>query len=302
MNCQGTKFAWCSSSVITTVSSGPEVLKAPRVGDEVDRLGRAAGEDHLALGRRVDEGGDGAPGALVPLGRALGEPVDATMDVRVLVLVERAHPVEHLPRLLRRRRRVEVRERLAADELVEEREVRAQSGGVERARGADGHHPIVAGRVSPTPTRAAGRSGRRSARGSRSRSPHPSAISTSAAGFGTASSKKRRRPGTSEDDDVDRQEARAQDADEPRPPRARRLERQDEVEADHDQRRGRSRARLQQPEVEDVDARSGRSSSPRGPPRLRQAPRTGRPPAGSRRCARARRSGRARGRTPECRR
>ena len=113
--------------------AGAEVLEPPRVGDEVDRLRRAAREDHLALGRRVDEGGDRAAGALVALGRALGEPVDAAMDVRVLVLVERAHPVEHLAWLLGRRGRVEVRERLPVDELLEEREVGAQRGGVERS-------------------------------------------------------------------------------------------------------------------------------------------------------------------------
>ena len=114
--------------------AGAEVLEPPGVGDEVDRLGRAAGEDHLALGRRVDERGDRAPGALVALRGALCEPVDAAMDVRVLVLVERAHPVEHLPRLLRRRRRVEIRERLAVDLLLEEREVGAKRGGIEGAR------------------------------------------------------------------------------------------------------------------------------------------------------------------------
>ena len=108
--------------------AGAEILEAPGVRDEVDRLGRAAREDHLALGRRVEEGSDRAAGALVALRRALGQPVDAAMDVRVLVLVERAHPVEHLARLLRRRRRVEIRERLAVDLLLEEREVRAKRG------------------------------------------------------------------------------------------------------------------------------------------------------------------------------
>ena len=91
MNCHGTKFAWCSSSVITTTSPGPRLLEPPRVRDEVDRLGRAAGEDDLARRRGVHEGGDRAPGALEALRRALGEPVDAAMDVGVLVLVERPH-------------------------------------------------------------------------------------------------------------------------------------------------------------------------------------------------------------------
>ena len=164
--------------------AGAEVVEAPGVRDEVDRLGRAPGEDHLALGRRVEQPGDGATRPLEALGRALGEPVDAAMDVRVLVLVERAHPVEDLTRLLRRRRRVEVRDRLAVDELVEDREVGAQTMRVEGRGGGRGHAAIVAALLEPTTRppspgardrssgqarrpRAAARRRRRSSRGSR---------------------------------------------------------------------------------------------------------------------------------------
>ena len=54
--CHGTKLEWCSSSVDEDGVAGAEVREAPRVGDEVDRLGGVADEDDLALGRRVDEG------------------------------------------------------------------------------------------------------------------------------------------------------------------------------------------------------------------------------------------------------
>ena len=82
--------------------AGTEILEAPRIRNEVDRLGGAAREDDLPLRRSVDERSNRPPGSLVALGRALCQPVDATMDVRVLVLVESAHPIENLTGLLRR--------------------------------------------------------------------------------------------------------------------------------------------------------------------------------------------------------
>src|SRR5207249_11232253 len=74
-------------------------------------------EDHLAVRGRVDVRTHLLPRALVAGGRAFGERVDATMDVRVGVLVELAHRVEHLPRLLRRGGRVEVRSEEHTSEL-----------------------------------------------------------------------------------------------------------------------------------------------------------------------------------------
>ena len=68
-----------------------EVVEPPGVGDEVERLGRAAREDDLARRRRVDERAHLLAGALVAGGRALGELVDAAVHVRVRGLVEVAH-------------------------------------------------------------------------------------------------------------------------------------------------------------------------------------------------------------------
>ena len=121
----------------------PEVVEAPGVGDEVDPLGRAAGEDHLARGRRVDELARRLARALVPLGRPLGEQVDAAVHVRVRGLVEVADRVQHLPRLLRAGRRVEIGERLAVDLLLEDREVGAQLLRVEGWASRHGHRAIV---------------------------------------------------------------------------------------------------------------------------------------------------------------
>src|SRR5205814_2542426 len=60
------------------------------------------------------------------------------------------HRVEHLARLLRARRRVEVGERLAVEGLLEDGEVRAQLVRVERRNGADSHRPTVSSRPPAT--------------------------------------------------------------------------------------------------------------------------------------------------------
>ena len=140
-----------------------EVVEAPRVRDEVQRLGRAPREDHLALGRGVHEARDLPASRLVPGRRALGEPVDASVDVGVRVLVEVTHRIEHLPRLLRRRGRVEEGNRPAVHELVEDREVGAQAMRVELRLRCYGHAAIVAARARLTRGRR-GRSSRRARR------------------------------------------------------------------------------------------------------------------------------------------
>jgi hypothetical protein len=88
--------------------AGAEVVETPRVGDEVDPLRRSVREDQLARVGRVDEARDLVPGALVLGGGLLGQGVDASVNVGVRGLVEGAELVEHLARLLRARRRVEV--------------------------------------------------------------------------------------------------------------------------------------------------------------------------------------------------
>ena len=64
-----------------------QVRPAPRVGDQVDGLGRVAHEHDLALARGVEEPGDLAPGRLEALGRVLAQLVDAAVDVGVVVRV-----------------------------------------------------------------------------------------------------------------------------------------------------------------------------------------------------------------------
>ena len=102
-----------------------EVGEPPRVRDEVDRLGRVADEDDLARGRGVHERAATLTRVLERLGGPLGELVDATVHVRVRRLVEVRHRLQHRPRLLRARGGVEERQRLAVEDLLEDREISA---------------------------------------------------------------------------------------------------------------------------------------------------------------------------------
>ena len=65
------------------------------------------------------------------------------MDVRIGGLVEVAQLVEYLARLVRARRRVEVRERLAADLLLEDRKIGAELARVQLGLSGYGHPAIV---------------------------------------------------------------------------------------------------------------------------------------------------------------
>ena len=92
-----------------------DVPPAPRVGDEVDRLGRVAGEDDLVAVGRVDEPGDLGPRPLVCGRRLLADRVDAAMDVGVVLAVVVVDGIDDDARLLARRRRVEVDQRVPVD-------------------------------------------------------------------------------------------------------------------------------------------------------------------------------------------
>ena len=114
--------------------AGLEVGSAPRLGDEVERLGGVLGEHDLAGVRRPDEPGDLGAGALEGGGGLLGDEVGAAVHVGVRLLVVALHGVEHGLRLLRRVGRVEVDEAAAVHLALEEREVLADRGDVERHR------------------------------------------------------------------------------------------------------------------------------------------------------------------------
>ena len=92
-----------------------DALAPERIGDEVDGLGRVAGEDDLFLAPGIEERRYFFARALVSLGRLVGEVVQAAVHVGVLRGVGLLKPVENRLRLLRRRSVVEIDQRLAVD-------------------------------------------------------------------------------------------------------------------------------------------------------------------------------------------
>ncbi len=111
--------------------TGLQVLAAPRVRHQVDRLGGAAHEHDVLRRWRPDEFGNGVASLLVGVGGPCRQFVRGTVDVGVLVRVERHQPVDHHLRLLSGGRVVEPDQRLSVDDLFEDREVRPHRVDVE---------------------------------------------------------------------------------------------------------------------------------------------------------------------------
>ena len=109
-----------------------QVRVAPGVGDEVDAVGGAGGENDLARLGGIDEFSGAFAGLLVGIGGAHRERVDAAVDVGVVVPVVVRERVDDALGLLGRGGVVEVDERLPVDLLVEDREIGAEvfPGGV----------------------------------------------------------------------------------------------------------------------------------------------------------------------------
>src|SRR5690606_32375898 len=108
--------------------------RRPAVGDEVDALGGAGGEDDLLGVGCAEEAGDDAAHRLVFLGGDVREIVQAAVDIGVFVLVGPRHRLDHHARLLRRGAVVEVDERLAVHLAREDREIGADFGNVVHGR------------------------------------------------------------------------------------------------------------------------------------------------------------------------
>src|SRR5262249_40920244 len=92
--------------------------------NQTEPVSGAPGEDHLFAARGADETLDGVARELVELGGLFAQGVDRAMHVRVAPLVIAAHRLEHLPRLLARGTRVEIDERMAVDDTLENRKIR----------------------------------------------------------------------------------------------------------------------------------------------------------------------------------
>ena len=218
MYCHGTKFEWCSSSVTSGDVAGAEVVEPPRVGDEVQALGRVADEDHLAGRGRVDERAHLLAGALVAGRRALGER-GRRRGGRSRTTSRRTPAWRRAPGAASARvRGVEVGERLAvADLLLEDREVGPEARGVEPAwRYGDRSVtavmvPVRRARCLRATPQSRHEAVVRRGQSPRSRAPAPPSEPTrTTAAFGTASSKKSLVPETASTSTVeDQQEAEA---------------------------------------------------------------------------------------------
>ena len=115
--------------MIESTISSPALMRSrrERIGDEVDRLGRVAGEDDLFLAPGVEEGRDFLARALIGFGRLIGEVVQTAMHVGVLRRVGLVQTIEHRLRLLRRSRVIEIDQRLAVDLHGQDRKIRANA-------------------------------------------------------------------------------------------------------------------------------------------------------------------------------
>jgi len=100
-----------------------QLVERPSVGDEVQPLGGAARENNFLAGAGVEVVSDSLARALVRLGGAVAQLVDATVHVGVIMLVVAANRIDDLMRLLAACGVVEINQRVAVDGFAQDREV-----------------------------------------------------------------------------------------------------------------------------------------------------------------------------------
>ena len=93
------------------------------LGDEIDAFGGPPREHDLLARARASERPHRVARGLVQLRRLLAEGVDRAVHVRVAPLVVAPDRLDHRRRLLARRRRVQIVERMPVDDPLEDREV-----------------------------------------------------------------------------------------------------------------------------------------------------------------------------------
>jgi hypothetical protein len=153
--------------------SGFDIPGTPGGGDKIDPLGRAAREDDFICAPRIDEL-RGTPASSFVCGcSAIAQLVNPAMDVCVIPFVVVPQRVNDCAWFLRRRRIIEINERLPMDFLVKDWEIASKASpiypglwlfcGVSNHRfelqaenrlkqaqlqfGRFGHHPLVPGRI-----------------------------------------------------------------------------------------------------------------------------------------------------------
>mmetsp|Transcript_2406 Transcript_2406/g.6645 ORF Transcript_2406/g.6645 Transcript_2406/m.6645 type:complete len:495 (+) Transcript_2406:517-2001(+) len=144
----------------------PQVLLPPSVSHEVDGLARVPGEHDLPRRLGADEPGHLVPGLFIPLRRLGAQRVDAPVNVRVVVRVVVLHCAKNPPRLLGRRRVVQVHQPLVPVHLPlqdgelppDARHVLGRQSGARalrrRSRGDRRGAPEPSPRTPPTASRA----------------------------------------------------------------------------------------------------------------------------------------------------
>jgi hypothetical protein len=121
--------------------AGLHISRAPAMGDQVYRLGRAAHKDDLALVGGVEKRADLFARLLEPVGRARAQLVDAAVHVGVVAAVELGDAVDDLARLLRARPGVE---KYQAGIALEDRKLATQPLRVEPAQYRTAAHSVIA--------------------------------------------------------------------------------------------------------------------------------------------------------------
>ena len=96
---------------------GFQKFAPPRLRDEINRFGAAMREDDFIVMFGIDETPHRAAHGFVFVGRALAQPINAAMDVGVIVFHEARHRLNHHAWFLRRCRRVEIDERMPKHRL-----------------------------------------------------------------------------------------------------------------------------------------------------------------------------------------
>src|SRR5215831_19003717 len=88
--------------------TGTNVGSSPGICDQIDRLCGPTQENNLARGASVDETRNPRPRILMSSRSLLAYRINPPVNVRVILLIEPIHSLNHLPRLLRGGRIVKI--------------------------------------------------------------------------------------------------------------------------------------------------------------------------------------------------
>ena len=131
---------------------GANEFSAPRLRDQIDALGRAAGKHDLLCIGGPEIIRDPLPRSFVGFGRARAQLVQAAMHIGVGVLVILPQNFEHRARLLRRRGVVEINQGPAMDALAQDGEILTQRFPINR-RACGSVHGLICFHLARRATR-----------------------------------------------------------------------------------------------------------------------------------------------------